>query len=135
MKKADGDYLTLSTIHSAKGQEWRSVFVLSVVDGCIPSARAESEAEIEEERRLLYVAMTRAKDELVLVMPRLSPARQPMNGARNATATRSQFIPDCVLGRFARSTWSTPDGELAQGAEEPRATIDVSARVRELWRT
>jgi DNA helicase II / ATP-dependent DNA helicase PcrA len=57
----DEDYLILSTIHSAKGQEWKSVFVLNVVDGCMPSDCATgTSAEIEEERRLLYVAMTRA---------------------------------------------------------------------------
>src|SRR6202008_296567 len=66
----DEDYLILSTIHSAKGQEWKAVFVLNCVDGCIPSDLAtESTAEIEEERRLLYVAMTRAKDHLHLVVP------------------------------------------------------------------
>jgi DNA helicase II / ATP-dependent DNA helicase PcrA len=59
----DEDYLILSTIHSAKGQEWTSVFVLNCVDGCVPSDLAVgSRPEIEEERRLLYVAMTRAKD-------------------------------------------------------------------------
>ena len=58
----DEDYLILSTIHSAKGQEWKAVYVLNVVDGCMPSDMATgSAAEIEEERRLLYVAMTRAK--------------------------------------------------------------------------
>ena len=63
----DEDYLILSTIHSAKGQEWKSVFVLDVVDGRIPSdLSAGTTAEIEEERRLLYVAMTRAKDDLHL---------------------------------------------------------------------
>src|SRR5271163_3529558 len=66
----DEDYLILSTIHSAKGQEWRSVFVLNCVDGCIPSDLATgSSGEIEEERRLLYVAMTRARDELTLIVP------------------------------------------------------------------
>ena len=61
----DEDYLILSTIHSAKGQEWKSVFVLNVVDGCIPSDLGTgTTAEIDEERRLLYVAMTRAKDRL-----------------------------------------------------------------------
>ena len=66
----DEDYLILSTIHSAKGQEWKSVFVLNVVDGCIPSDLGiGTTAEIEEERRLLYVAMTRAKDSLHLVVP------------------------------------------------------------------
>jgi superfamily I DNA/RNA helicase len=66
----DEDYLILSTIHSAKGQEWKSVFVLNVVDGCIPSDLATgTSVEIEEERRLLYVAMTRAKDDLHLLVP------------------------------------------------------------------
>jgi superfamily I DNA/RNA helicase len=67
----DEDYLILSTIHSAKGQEWKSVFVLNVVDGCIPSDLGTgTSAEIEEERRLLYVAMTRANDDLHLIVPR-----------------------------------------------------------------
>ena len=66
----DEDYLVLSTIHSAKGQEWKSVFVLNAVDGCIPSDLGTgTTTEIEEERRLLYVAMTRAKDELDLIVP------------------------------------------------------------------
>ena len=63
----DEDYLILSTIHSAKGQEWRAVLILNAIDGCIPSDLATgSTAEIEEERRLLYVAMTRAEDRLFL---------------------------------------------------------------------
>ena len=63
----DDDYLILSTIHSAKGQEWKTVYVLNVVDGCMPSDLATgSTAELEEERRLLYVAMTRAKTTLHL---------------------------------------------------------------------
>ena len=66
----DEDYLILSTIHSAKGQEWKSVFVLNVVDGCMPSDLGIGiSAELEEERRLLYVAMTRAKDDLHLMVP------------------------------------------------------------------
>jgi DNA helicase II / ATP-dependent DNA helicase PcrA len=65
----DEDYLILSTIHSAKGQEWKSVFVLNVVDGCPPSdLGAGTFADIEEERRLLYVAMTRAKEDLHLIV-------------------------------------------------------------------
>ena len=80
----DEDYLILSTIHSAKGQEWKQVFVLNVVDGCIPSdLGAGTSAEIEEERRLLYVAMTRAKDDLAssraaaLLHPRPERAGRP----------------------------------------------------------
>lgn len=65
----DEDYLILSTIHSAKGQEWKNVFVLNTVDGCIPAdLGVGTKEDIEEERRLLYVAMTRAKDSLNLVM-------------------------------------------------------------------
>jgi hypothetical protein len=66
----DEDYLILSTTHSAKGQERSAVYVLNVVDGCIPSDMATESAErIEEERRLLYVAMTRAKRHLHLIHP------------------------------------------------------------------
>ena len=67
---ATEDYMILSTIHSAKGQEWKAVYVLNVVDGCIPSDMSTGTAEeIEEERRLLYVAMTRARERLQLVVP------------------------------------------------------------------
>src|SRR5712691_3400034 len=66
----DEDYLILSTIHSAKGQEWEAVYVLNLVDGCIPSDMAtDTPAQIDEERRLLYVGMTRAKQHLHLVQP------------------------------------------------------------------
>ncbi|MGY4514094.1 DNA helicase-2/ATP-dependent DNA helicase PcrA [Bradyrhizobium sp. USDA 3650] len=83
----DEDYLILSTIHSAKGQEWKSVFVLNVVDGCMPSdLGAGTSAELEEERRLLYVAMTRAKDDLHLVVPqRFFTHGQAAKGDRHAT--------------------------------------------------
>ena len=78
----DEDYLILSTIHSAKGQEWTSVFVLNCVDGCIPSDLGTGTSEeIEEERRLLYVAMTRAKDQLALMVPqRFYKSQQPAGG-------------------------------------------------------
>src|SRR5581483_7617838 len=66
----DEDWLVLSTIHSAKGQEWDQVFVLNTVDGAIPSdLAAETPEELEEERRLFYVAMTRARDRLHLIAP------------------------------------------------------------------
>jgi DNA helicase II / ATP-dependent DNA helicase PcrA len=66
----EDEFLTLSTIHSAKGLEWHSVFILNLVDGYIPSSRAlGSEKELEEERRLLYVACTRAEANLYLSCP------------------------------------------------------------------
>ena len=65
-----GDRLTLSTVHSAKGLEWTMVFIICVIDGYFPIARAHAnEAAMEEERRLMYVAATRAKDNLILCYP------------------------------------------------------------------
>ena len=109
----DEDYLVLSTIHSAKGQEWDSVFVLSIADGCIPSDLATgTPGEIEEERRLLYVAMTRAKNVLALVHPlRFYVRQQSRCGDRHLYTPRTRFIPDAILDRFARVT-----SDLASGA-------------------
>ncbi len=131
----DEDYLILSTIHSAKGQEWRSVFVLNCVDGCIPSDLATgSSEEIEEERRLLYVAMTRARDELALVVPlRFYVHGQPKNGDRSVFASRTRFIPAPLLKHFDRQTW--PVAEPAARpviADGPR--VDLAARMRAMWR-
>jgi DNA helicase-2/ATP-dependent DNA helicase PcrA len=65
----EGEQLTLSTVHSAKGLEWHTVFVISLLEGRFPSAYSLAPEDIEEERRLLYVACTRARDNLVLVYP------------------------------------------------------------------
>jgi DNA helicase-2/ATP-dependent DNA helicase PcrA len=94
----DEDYLILSTIHSAKGQEWRSVHVLNVVDGCIPSDLGTgSTHELEEERRLLYVAMTRARDELHLITPqRFFVTQQTKFGDRHMYAQRTRFITRAI---------------------------------------
>src|SRR5512136_14689 len=92
----DEDYLILSTIHSAKGQEWSAVFVLNAVDGCIPSdLAAGTSEEIEEERRLLYVAMTRAKNQLDILVPqRFYVSQQPGFGDRHVYGSRTRFIPN-----------------------------------------
>ncbi len=98
------DYLILSTIHSAKGQEWKSVFVLNVVDGCMPSDLGiRTSAELEEERRLLYVAMTRAKDDLHLMVPQRffthgqhAQGDRPTNAQRVlSTAASDSLSPRC----------------------------------------
>ncbi len=130
----DEDYLILSTIHSAKGQEWRSVFVLNVVDGCIPSDLATgSSDEIEEERRLLYVAMTRARDELTLVVPqRFFVHGQPRGGDRHVLASRSRFIPAELLPLFERIAWPAARAEERAAANGPR--VDLAARMRAMWR-
>src|SRR5207237_8422035 len=98
----DEDYLILCTNHSAKGQEWKSVFVLNAVDGCIPSDLSTgSTEEIEEERRLLYVAMTRAKDQLDVIVPqRFYTHGQAARGDRYVHALRTRFIPPSVAKHF-----------------------------------
>src|SRR5690606_16111264 len=98
----DEDYMILSTIHSAKGQEWRAVYVLNAVDGCIPSDMSTGEREeIEEERRLLYVAMTRARERLQLIVPqRFYVHQQTGLGDRHVYASRTRFIPQSLMPLF-----------------------------------
>jgi DNA helicase-2/ATP-dependent DNA helicase PcrA len=131
----DEDYLILSTIHSAKGQEWKSVFVLNVVDGCIPSDLGTGTTEeLEEERRLLYVAMTRAKDDLHLTLPqRFFVHGQCVSGDRHLYASRTRFIPDALLRLFERTSWPISAGASRRVASQgPR--IDIASRMRERWR-
>ena len=131
----DEDYLILSTIHSAKGQEWRSIFILNAIDGCIPSDLSTGNtAEIEEERRLLYVAMTRAKDHLHLILPqRFFAHQQKSNGDRHMYASRSRFIPAAILDRFTSCAWpeAPPTTLAAKKATDP---VDITARLRRMWR-
>ena len=96
--RQDDDYLILSTIHSAKGQEWKSVQILNVVDGCIPSDMGTGTTEeIEEERRLLYVAMTRAKDDLQLLVPQRFYVHQQTRVRRPSRLRVAQPIhPRCA---------------------------------------
>jgi DNA helicase-2/ATP-dependent DNA helicase PcrA len=125
----------LSTIHSAKGQEWRAVFVLNVVDGCIPSDMAtDTPEEIEEERRLLYVAMTRARDHLDLILPqRFFVLQQRHNGDRHMYATCTRFIPSAIRGHFDSHAW--PRARAAGPATSaPRAPVDIGAKLRRMWR-
>jgi DNA helicase-2/ATP-dependent DNA helicase PcrA len=131
----DEDYLILSTIHSAKGQEWKSVFVLNVVDGCIPSdLGAGTTEELEEERRLLYVAMSRAKDDLHLIVPqRFFVHGQSAHGDRHLYASRTRFISDGLLSLFGRTVWPGSAETRGRFADQgPR--IDIAARMRERWR-
>ena len=100
----DEDYLILSTIHSAKGQEWNAVTILNVVDGCLPADLSTgSAAAVAEERRLLYVAMTRAKQHLQLMVPlRFHVSQQHKHGDRHLYGGLSRFIPPEVAALFER---------------------------------
>ncbi|MDX9716169.1 MAG: ATP-dependent helicase [Thauera sp.] len=136
MPLLDEDYLILSTMHSAKGQEWNAVSVLNVVDGCIPSDVAtRNSAEIEEERRLLYVAMTRAKDSLDLIVPQRFYVTQQMGmGDRHLYAGRTRFIPNRLLGHFEQMSWPPPPPELQGSPASRQAAIDLAAKMRDMWR-
>jgi DNA helicase-2/ATP-dependent DNA helicase PcrA len=119
----DEDYLILSTVHSAKGQEWDAVFVLNVADGSFPSEFATgSAALIEEERRLLYVAMTRAKRELDLIAPlKYYVTQQSRMGDRHVYGARSRFITGAVMACLESRTWD----------EKP--ALDVATKLRAMW--
>lgn len=97
LQNAGGERLILSTVHSAKGLEWRKVFILNLVEGKFPSGQAQLPEEREEERRLLYVAATRAREHLFFIAPRLTtgPDRMPQS------AMVSEFISTMPRGLLA----------------------------------
>ncbi len=130
----DEDYLILSTIHSAKGQEWKAVYVLNVVDGCLPSDLAtDSAQQLEEERRLLYVAMTRARQHLELIVPqRFHVTQQPGSGDRHVYAAPSRFLSSDVAALFEREAPAAAAGE-AVAPPQGGAAVDLASRVRAAW--
>jgi DNA helicase-2/ATP-dependent DNA helicase PcrA len=109
---------------------------LNAVDGCIPSDLATGSAEeIEEERRLLYVAITRAKDQLDLILPqRFYTHQQASRGDRHVYACRTRFIPDSLLPLFATRSWPGVAAVVQHAAARPQARIDIGARLRGMWR-
>ncbi|MBE7370005.1 ATP-dependent helicase [Ramlibacter pallidus] len=133
----DEDYLVLSTIHSAKGQEWKAVHVLNVVDGCIPSDMSTGTTEeLEEVRRLLYVAMTRAKEQLHLLVPqRFYVTQQSGGGDRHMYAGRTRFITEAMASHFEHVTW--PEAIQVRpgpGAHPQAPLMQVRARSRAMWK-
>jgi DNA helicase II / ATP-dependent DNA helicase PcrA len=133
----DEDYVILSTIHSAKGMEWDTVYVLNVVDGSFPSEFSTGKAElIEEERRLFYVALTRAQNDLVLMAPlKFHLTNQSRQGDAHVYGGRSRFMTERVLQKLDAATFhgtSNAGGDnLRNDAETP--TLDVTARMKEMW--
>jgi DNA helicase-2/ATP-dependent DNA helicase PcrA len=119
----DEDYLVLSTVHSAKGQEWDAVHVLNVSDGSFPSEFSTgSAALIEEERRLLYVAMTRAKRSLDLIAPlKYYVTQQSRMGDRHVYGAKSRFLTRAVMACLDERAW---DAEPA---------LDVGTKLRAMW--
>jgi DNA helicase-2/ATP-dependent DNA helicase PcrA len=132
----DEDYLVISTIHSSKGMEWDHVYILNVVDGSFPSEFATGKAElIEEERRLLYVAMTRARNELTCVVPlRFQITSQPKTSDGHVYGGRSRFLTEKVIKCFDEQTFQGTNVDVKiEAATADSGTIDVASRLKQMW--
>jgi DNA helicase-2/ATP-dependent DNA helicase PcrA len=129
----DEDWLVLSTIHSAKGLEWDVVHVIHAADGMIPSDMSTGDDdEIEEERRLLYVAMTRARDALHVTWPQRYYRRPRGLEDPHGFAQVSRFLTDDVRATFDErgpETLRIDDAERAPAG----AVADVDALLSDLF--
>lgn len=122
----DEDWLVLSTIHSAKGCEWDVVYLIHAADGWLPSDMAAgSDQELEEERRLAYVAMTRAKNFLYVCWPLRYYQRRAGFGDRHSYAQISRFLSDDV-----RETCKLQSYGISGYSEDLDASGDIVGRVR-----
>jgi DNA helicase-2/ATP-dependent DNA helicase PcrA len=130
----DEDYLVLSTVHSAKGQEWESVHILNVADGNFPSEFATGKPElVEEERRLLYVAMTRAKTELHVIAPlKYYVTQQSRLGDRYVYGARSRFMTPRVMACMDGISWPARAGCTGDAQVGPGAA-NIAERLKGMW--
>jgi DNA helicase-2/ATP-dependent DNA helicase PcrA len=131
----DEEWLVLSTMHSAKGLEFDHVYVIHASDGNIPSDMATgSREEIDEERRLFYVALTRARDRLAVLFPQryYVAGRGPTD--RHGYAQPSRFVTEDVMSCFDREA-AGPDGDrdVASRTVAPGGTAAVRAGLRSMW--
>jgi DNA helicase-2/ATP-dependent DNA helicase PcrA len=131
----DEDYLILSTVHSAKGQEWDAVFLLNFADGNFPSEFATGKPEmIEEERRLLYVAMTRARQSLSLIAPlRYHVTQQRRDGDKHVYGARSRFMTDSLMSTMERAFHGRAAPRGQHLVSRSNRKIDVAEKLRGMW--
>ena len=124
----------LSTVHSAKGQEWDSVYVLNVADGNFPSEFSTGRSDqIEEERRLLYVAMTRAKNDLHIIAPlKYYVTNQPKFGDRHVYGAKSRFLTAAVMATLSSITWPN-EADRAATSAAANARVNVAGKLRGMW--
>jgi DNA helicase-2/ATP-dependent DNA helicase PcrA len=130
----DEEYTVLSTIHSAKGCEWDIVYLIHAADGVLPSDMSVGEAELEEERRLLYVAMTRARDRLFVTFPLRYYHRKHALGDSHSFAQLSRFLPPEMFPLFDCSGFErTPGLSDSVPADDGAVAETVQARLKRLW--
>jgi len=133
----DEDYLVLSTVHSAKGGEWDAVHLLHAADGMFPSDLATGRPEeIEEERRLFYVAVTRARDHLHIYFPlRYYHRRSGLDDAHHY-AQLTRFLPDAARDLFdtRHAGLASPEPPVAPGTVRVGVGAEVSRALQDLWR-
>jgi DNA helicase-2/ATP-dependent DNA helicase PcrA len=128
----DEEYVVISTIHSAKGCEWDVVYLIHASDGVLPSDMSEGDADIEEERRLLYVAMTRARDRLYITFPLRYYHRKHALGDAHSFAQLSRFLPPETFPLFERSGSASTTGK-AEPSGQISAAANVQQKLRSLW--
>jgi DNA helicase-2/ATP-dependent DNA helicase PcrA len=131
----DEDWLVLSTIHSAKGCEWDVVYVMHASDGCLPSDMAAGSAnELEEELRLLYVAMTRAKDFLYVTWPMRYYHRRYKTGDRHSYAQVSRFLTQDVTQTMDTLVLDQPDEPVYYGWNQNQGGgRNIGSTIRAMW--
>ncbi|MES1938717.1 UvrD/REP helicase [Salinisphaera sp. T5B8] len=132
----DEDYLVLSTVHSAKGREFDSVYLLHVADGTFPNEYStSSDAALDEERRLMYVAFTRAENTLEIVSPlRYYVTEQHRHGDRHVYGATSRFLTPRVMRHFEAVTDGAVEPARTSAPQTPRPPqIDIAAGARALW--
>ena len=131
----DDDWMVLSTIHSAKGLEWEAVTVLHAADGMIPSDLATGRPEeVEEERRLLYVALTRAKRYLSVVYPQRYHKKEHRYADRHLYPKVTRFLPPQVLEHFEEIVREPPAQAQDPGQRAGKSAFsDLRAKARSRW--
>ena len=125
-RNAGGDCVTLSTVHQAKGMEWPAVIVPWLVEGLFPSKRSIDDGNIDEERRLFYVAVTRAKDRLYLIQPR---ARATPEGGLCPCET-SRFLREIPPGLVTDKEWNQPPEDGYKCSGSPLGSPHFNIRIR-----
>jgi DNA helicase-2/ATP-dependent DNA helicase PcrA len=127
--REEDDCLVLSTAHSAKGKEWDAVFLIWAVDGFFPSSRClNSEEETEEERRLMYVALTRARNHLSVTYP--LNAYSSRRGASYSLDQLSRFIDPGVRDKMQRIALESPRGHGREDASAKTPLLDLRELLR-----